>query len=251
MCLSLYVYIAPVCVYLYVIQINILNTYTEYSEVHPVTTAFLGDHLRGKNGLGTITLLARRTLDSVMCPHAPSPSPVCFSLHAFYPSLLNLQLAGQYKMVRLFICGLSSFNPLLASFCFSKTSSLPVQSTLPMPRSAEPRSRRAAKERERRAVEAPASHQAGLDTVKARDRRAAETPPPRQARLASDWLIATLLGTSYDFTHVRAPSESWTSPSLSPQESRRFGCSQDCSPRRTRRSTGAHFFVNSRHGSMC
>ena len=132
-------------------------------------------------------------------------------------------------MVRLFICGLSSFNPLLASFCFSKTSSLPVQSTLPMPRSAEPRSRRAAKERERRAVEAPASHQAGLDTVKARDRRAAETPPPRQARLASDWLIATLLGTSYDFTHVRAPSESWTSPSLSPQESRRFGCSQDFS----------------------
>ena len=180
------------------------------------------------------------------------PLPLCvFSLHAFYPSLLNLQLAGQYKMVRLFICGLSSFNPLLASFCFSKTSSLTVQSTPPMPRSAEPRSRRAAKEREHRAVEAPASHQAGLDTVKARDRRAAETPPPRQARLASDWLIATLLGTSYDFTHVRAPSVSWTSPSLSPQESRRFGCSQDCSPRRTRRSTGAHFFVNSRHGSMC
>ena len=252
MCLSLYVYIAPVCVYLYVIQINILNTYTEYSEVHPVTTAFLGDHLRGKNGLGTITLLARRTLDSVMCPHAPSPSPVCFFLSMpFTPLCSTYSSQANIKWSVCLSAAFRLFNPLLASFCFSKTSSLPVQSTLPMPRSAEPRSRRAAKERERRAVEAPASHQAGLDTVKARDRRAAETPPPRQARLASDWLIATLLGTSYDFTHVRAPSESWTSPSLSPQESRRFGCSQDCSPRRTRRSTGAHFFVNSRHGSMC
>ena len=143
------------------------------------------------------------------------PLPLCvFSLHAFYPSLLNLQLAGQYKMVRLFICGLSSFNPLLASFCFSKTSSLTVQSTLPMPRFAEQSSRRAAKERERRAIEAPASRQAGLDTVKARDRRAAETPASRQARLASDWLMATLLSTSYSFAHVPAPSESWTSSSL-------------------------------------
>jgi len=91
-------------------------------------------------------------------------------------------------MVRLFICGLSSFNPLLASFCFSKTSSLPVQSTLPMPRSAEHRSSRAAKEREHRAVDSPASRQAGLASDKAatRDRRAAETPPSRQVRLASD-----------------------------------------------------------------
>ena len=173
------------------------------------------------------------------------PLPLCvYSLHAFYPSLLNLQLAGPIPFVLL------TLSRLIASFGFSKTS-LPVQSTLPMPRSAEPRSRRAAKERERRAVEAPASHQAGLDTVKARDRCAAETPPSRQARLASDWLIATLLGTSYGFTHVRAPSESWTSPSFSPHESRRFGCSQNGSPRRTRRSTGARFFVNSRHGSMC
>ena len=141
-----------------------------------------------------------------------------FSLHAFYPSLLNLQLAGQYN-VKNVLCLSVPFrpnNPLssFASFCFSKTSSLPVQSTLPMPRSAEPRSRRAAKERERRAVEAPASHQAGLDTVKARDRRAAETPASRQARLASDWLMATLLSTSYSFAHVPAPSESWTSSSL-------------------------------------
>ena len=57
-----------------------------------------------------------------------------------------------------------------------------------MPCSAEQRSRRATKERERRAVEAPASRQTRLDTVKAatRDRRAAETPPSRQVRLASD-----------------------------------------------------------------
>ena len=57
-----------------------------------------------------------------------------------------------------------------------------------MPRSAEQRSRRAAKESERRATESPASHQARLDSDKAatRDRRAAETPPPRQARLDSD-----------------------------------------------------------------
>jgi hypothetical protein len=83
-----------------------------------------------------------------------------------------------------------------------------------MPRFAEQSSRRAAKERERRAIEAPASRQAGLDTVKARDRRAAETPASRQARLASDWLMATLLSTSYSFAHVPAPSESWTSSSL-------------------------------------
>ena len=57
-----------------------------------------------------------------------------------------------------------------------------------MPCSAEQRSRRATKERELRAVEAPASRQTRLDTVKAatRDRRAAETPPSRQVRLASD-----------------------------------------------------------------
>ena len=48
------------------------------------------------------------------------PLPLCvFSLHAFYPSLLNLQLAGQYnvKIVRLFVCGLSSYYPL-SSYCF-------------------------------------------------------------------------------------------------------------------------------------
>ena len=112
-----------------------------------------------------------------------------------------------------------------------------------MPRSAEQRSSRAAKERERRAVASPASRQArpASDKDAARDRRVAETPPSRQARLATDCLIATLLSTSYGFTHVPAPSESWTSPSLSPHERRRFGCSRDFSPRRTRRYTGAHF----------
>ena len=77
---------------------------------------------------------------------------------------------------------------LLHFFGFSKTSSLPVQSTLPMPRSAEQRSSRAAKEREHRAVDSPASRQARLASDKAatRDRRAAETSPSRQARLGSD-----------------------------------------------------------------
>ena len=57
-----------------------------------------------------------------------------------------------------------------------------------MPCSAEKRSRRAAKERERRAVESPASRQARLDFIKAatRDWRAEEPPPSRQARLGSD-----------------------------------------------------------------
>ena len=57
-----------------------------------------------------------------------------------------------------------------------------------MPRSAEQSSRRAAKERERRAAESPASLQARLDSDKAatRDRCAVETPPSRQARLDSD-----------------------------------------------------------------
>ena len=77
---------------------------------------------------------------------------------------------------------------LLHFFGFSKTSALPVQSTLPMPRSAEHSSSRAAKEREHRAGDSPASRQAGLASDKAatRDRRAAETPPSRQARLGSD-----------------------------------------------------------------
>ena len=52
-----------------------------------------------------------------------------------------------------------------------------------MPRSAEQRPRRAAKDRERRAAESPAFRQARLDSDKAttRDRRAAKTPPSRQA----------------------------------------------------------------------
>ena len=64
----------------------------------------------------------------------------------------------------------------------------PSPITLPMQRSAEQRSRHAAKERERHAVESPASRQARLasDKAAARDRRAAETPPSRQARLDSD-----------------------------------------------------------------
>ena len=73
----------------------------------------------------------------------------------------------------------SSFNPsyLYNLLSVSRSFFTPSQSTLPMPRSAEQRSPRAAKESERRAVEAPASRQARLDTVRAatRDRRAAQT----------------------------------------------------------------------------
>ena len=98
------------------------------------------------------------------------------------------------------------------SFGFSKTSSLSVHNQLlPMPRSAEQISRRAEKERERRAAESPASRQARLALAKAatrrrrqaqtlessitakrrnsekkRERRAAESPASRQARLALD-----------------------------------------------------------------
>ena len=98
------------------------------------------------------------------------------------------------------------------SFGFSKTSSLSVHNQLlPMPRSAEQISRRADKERERRAAESPASRQARLALAKAatrrrrqaqtlessitakrrnsekkRERRAAESPASRQARLALD-----------------------------------------------------------------
>ena len=58
------------------------------------------------------------------------------------------------------------------SFGFSKTSSLSVHNQLlPMPRSAEQISRRAEKERERRAAESPASRQARLALAKAATRR--------------------------------------------------------------------------------
>ena len=149
--------------------------------------------------------------------HVPScsiPFPCVFFLSMPFTPLCSTFRSQANRKLPVCLSAAFRLNPLLASFCFSKTSSLPVQSTLPMPRSAEQSSRRAAKERERHAIEAPPSCQAGLDTVKARDRRAAETPASRQARLASDWLMATLLSTSYSFAHVPAPSESWTSSSL-------------------------------------
>ena len=58
------------------------------------------------------------------------------------------------------------------SFGFSKTSALSVHNqVIPMPRTAEQRSRRAEKERERRAAKSPASRQARLALVKAATRR--------------------------------------------------------------------------------
>ena len=102
-----------------------------------------------------------------------------------------------------------------------------------MPRSAEQRSRRAEKERERRAAESPASRQARLALAKAatrrrrqaqtlessitakrrnsekkRERRAAESPASRQARLALDkaatWRRRQALESSITAKRLRA-----------------------------------------------